>query len=171
MLEDTRIGEDYFDAQFFMYADDTDLGWRARLRGWKTIYAPNANVYHMHSASSDSYSPLKAFLVERNRIWVMFTYFPFGVIIRGQLFTLCRYIFQVYGAFTGRGASGGFTRSHSKMALVKVLFRVWAGALGGLSGVRAKRMMVQKRRAIGRDEIVAVLKRYGVSAKDIGLKG
>jgi hypothetical protein len=31
--------------------------------------------------------------------------------------------------------------------------------------------MVQKRRRIGQDEIVAALKRYGVGAKSIGLKG
>ena len=60
MLEDVKMGDEYFDEGFFMYADDTDLGWRAALRGWKSIYAPDALVYHLHSASSESYSPLKS---------------------------------------------------------------------------------------------------------------
>ena len=60
MLEDVKVGDEYFDESFFMYADDTDLGWRAALRGWKSIYAPDALVYHLHSASSESYSPLKS---------------------------------------------------------------------------------------------------------------
>lgn len=170
MLEDVRIGEDYFDESFFMYADDTDLGWRAWLQGWKTIYAPDAVVHHLHSASSDNYSPLKAFLVERNRIWVQLTYFPLPTILRGVLFTAARYMFQAYGAFTGRGASGGFATSYSKTTLVRVLIEVWVGALRGLPSVWKKRRVVQKRRRIGRGEIGEALRLYGIKAREIGLK-
>ncbi len=171
MLEDVKTGDDYFDESFFMYADDTDLGWRAALRGWKTVYAPDALVYHLHSASSESYSPLKAFLVERNRIWVQLAYFPLPTILRGQLFTIVRYLFQAYGAFTGKGASGGFTKSYSRTALVKVLFRVWASALRGLPGILVKRRGVQKGRRIGRGEMRDVFRLYGIGAREIGLKG
>ena len=171
MLEDVKMGDDYFDESFFMYADDTDLGWRARLRGWKTVYAPDAKVYHLHSASSESYSPLKAFLVERNRIWVQLTYFPLPTILRGQLFTAARYLFQAYGAFAGKGASGGFTKSYSRTALLKVLIRVWASALRGLPGIRVKRRRVQKNRRIGRGEMRDVFKLHGIGAREIGLKG
>ena len=123
MLEDVRVGDDYFDEAFFMYADDTDLGWRAALRGWRCIYAPDARVYHLHSASLESYSPLKAFLVERNRIWLQVKYFPFRMMLYGQFFTALRYLFQAYGALAGRGASGGFSREHSKGELVVILFQ------------------------------------------------
>jgi hypothetical protein len=171
MLEDVKMGDEYFDESFFMYADDTDLGWRARLRGWKSIYAPDALVYHLHSASSESYSPLKAFLVERNRIWVQLTYFPLLAILRGQFFTAVRYLFQAYGAFTGKGASGGFSRSYSRMALLKVLFRVWPSALRGLPSVWVKRRIVQKGRRIGQGEMREVFKLHRIGAREIGLKG
>lgn len=38
---------DGFDSNtFFLYCDDVDLCWRARLQGWKIIHRPNAVVYH-----------------------------------------------------------------------------------------------------------------------------
>lgn len=48
MLEDIkyRSGE-YFDELFFMYGTDSDLDWRARLRGWKCLYTPEAIGYHV----------------------------------------------------------------------------------------------------------------------------
>lgn len=37
---------------FFMYCDDVDISWRARLNGWKLRYSPNAFVYHAKRLSS-----------------------------------------------------------------------------------------------------------------------
>ena len=170
MLEDIRVGDDYFDESFFMYADDTDLGWRSRLRGWRCIYTPDALVYHLHSASSDDYSPLKAFLVERNRIWLQAKNFPLPVICRGLVFTAFRYLFQAYGALAGKGAPGAFSKARSKKELAAILVRAWASALAGLPAVWKKRTIIQKRRKIGSREISGLLERYGVGAREIALK-
>jgi GT2 family glycosyltransferase len=35
-----------------MYAEDLDLGWRLRQRGWKTVYEPAAEVLHADRAAS-----------------------------------------------------------------------------------------------------------------------
>ena len=70
-----------FDEDFFAYADDVDIGLRARLAGWKCVYVPSARVYHKYSSSSSAYSPFKAFLVERNRIWVLLKYYPVELIL------------------------------------------------------------------------------------------
>ena len=73
MLEDIGL----YDEDFFAYADETDMGWRARLAGWKCIYNPKAIVYHCHSASCRGNTLLlKPSLVERNRIWVAIKNFP-----------------------------------------------------------------------------------------------
>lgn len=101
MLDDIGL----YDEDFFAYAEDTDIGWRARLAGWKCIYNPKAVVYHLHSATSGAYSPMKAFLVERNRIWVAIKNFPLSLIVIGQSYALWRYVFQAYGAFSGKGAA------------------------------------------------------------------
>jgi len=57
-----------FDDDFFMYYEDTDLSWRARLAGWKVLYAPEATVRHIHCGTSKEWSPFFLFLVERNRL-------------------------------------------------------------------------------------------------------
>ena len=51
MLEDIRLFGEYFDESFFAYWEDTDLAWRAQLRGWRCLYAPPAVVHHIGSAS------------------------------------------------------------------------------------------------------------------------
>ncbi len=45
-LEDVKIGDEYFDEDFFMYKEDVDLSWRFLLYGWKCIYYPKAIAYH-----------------------------------------------------------------------------------------------------------------------------
>jgi len=71
MLED--IGS--FDEDFFAYMEDVDLGWRARLAGWKCTLAPNARAYHKHSATSKKHSEFKIYQIERNRVYlVMYTF-------------------------------------------------------------------------------------------------
>lgn len=45
-LEDSKIGDEYFDSDFFMYKEDVDISWRLRLFGWKCFYEPSALAYH-----------------------------------------------------------------------------------------------------------------------------
>jgi GT2 family glycosyltransferase len=40
-----------FDEGFFMFGEDADVAWRLRMRGWRSLYAPGAVVFHHHSAS------------------------------------------------------------------------------------------------------------------------
>ena len=57
-----------FDESFFMYLEDVDLAWRARMRGWRAVYQPAAVVFHHHSATSGHGSPSKYYFVGRNRM-------------------------------------------------------------------------------------------------------
>jgi len=45
-LEDVKIGDEYFDENFFMYKEDVDLSWRFLLFGWKNLFYPKAIAYH-----------------------------------------------------------------------------------------------------------------------------
>lgn len=53
-----------FDADFFLYMEDTDLSWRARLAGWQIWYTPYSLIRHTYSLRL---SPRKVFYQERNR--------------------------------------------------------------------------------------------------------
>ena len=41
-----------FDESYFMYAEDTDLCWRARRAGWGVLYVPGAVVTHLQGVST-----------------------------------------------------------------------------------------------------------------------
>ncbi len=71
MLEDTKIGNDYFDSDYFTYQEEFDLSWRALLRGWKCTYVPTAKVYHVGSATGRKMPGRVKYLLERNRIWTI----------------------------------------------------------------------------------------------------
>src|SRR5436305_1807096 len=56
------------DESFFFALDDADLAWRARMRGWRAVYAPGAVVYHHHGATTPHGSDQKYFHVGLNRV-------------------------------------------------------------------------------------------------------
>ena len=61
----------FFDDDFFLYYEDTDLSWRLRADGWSIRYQPTAVLRHLHSASSTEWSPLWVFHVDRNRLLML----------------------------------------------------------------------------------------------------
>lgn len=61
----------WFDDDFFLYYEDTDLSWRIRSRGWAVRYEPTAVLRHLHSASTTEWSPLWVFHVDRNRLLML----------------------------------------------------------------------------------------------------
>ncbi|MEZ4334524.1 MAG: glycosyltransferase family 2 protein [Myxococcota bacterium] len=46
-LEDLAIEGELFDEDFFTYHEDTDLAWRARQLGWRSLYVPAARAIHV----------------------------------------------------------------------------------------------------------------------------
>jgi len=166
MLEDIGL----YDEDFFAYADETDMGWRAQLAGWRCIYSPKAIVYHHHSTSSGGrVSAFKAFLVERNRIWVAVKNFPISLILLGQFYTFWRYAFQAYGALRGKGAAGRFTSDFSKVELVKILLKVYFSVWKKLPLMLKKRRIIQQKKRITNREVYRLIKRFGISARKIAL--
>jgi GT2 family glycosyltransferase len=57
-----------FDESFFAYLEDVDVAWRARMHGWRCLYAPGAIVTHHHSTTLGHGSSRKYYLVGRNRV-------------------------------------------------------------------------------------------------------
>ncbi|TQM63881.1 glycosyltransferase family 2 protein [Humibacillus xanthopallidus] len=62
-----------FDEMYFAYNEDTDLSLRAWLRGWRVLYVPDAVAEHHYEFGR---SPLKMYLVERNRLVTVLTDYP-----------------------------------------------------------------------------------------------
>jgi GT2 family glycosyltransferase len=65
-----------FDADFFLYMEDVDLAFRARLSGWKCMYVPTARVYHVHGGSTKPGSDISVYFGNRNLLWYVVKNFP-----------------------------------------------------------------------------------------------
>jgi hypothetical protein len=66
MLDAIRLPTGYFDRDYFMYLEDLDLGWRARLAGWTAEFVPGSIAYHKWHGSSDRHG--RAWLAATARI-------------------------------------------------------------------------------------------------------
>jgi len=53
MLNDIAMDGQILDEAFFAYLEEVDLAWRAHLRGWRCLYAPDAIARHVGSASME----------------------------------------------------------------------------------------------------------------------
>ncbi|MBR2188445.1 MAG: glycosyltransferase family 2 protein [Eubacterium sp.] len=70
-----RIG--LFDERHFAYLEDIDVGYRARIFGFRNVYAPRAVVWHVGSGTSGSkYNAFKVRLTARNNVWLNYKNMP-----------------------------------------------------------------------------------------------
>jgi GT2 family glycosyltransferase len=60
-----------FDERFAFGLEDADVSWRARMRGWRCLYAPLAVVYHDVGGTIPHGSDLRFFQAGRNRLLLL----------------------------------------------------------------------------------------------------
>jgi hypothetical protein len=65
-----------FDEDFFLYMEDVDLAFRARLSGWKCMYVPTARVIHVHGGTTEPGSDISVYYGNRNLLWYAVKNFP-----------------------------------------------------------------------------------------------
>lgn len=70
-----KIG--YFDENHFAYLEDMDIGYRARIYGYKNYFCPTAKVYHVGSGTSGSkYNDFKVRHSARNSVYLNYKNMP-----------------------------------------------------------------------------------------------
>ncbi len=135
-----------FDEDFFLYCEDTDLGLRARWAAWECLYVPEAVVEHRYSQSAGAASELKAFYVERNRLFVAAKNFPAAMLWRVPFAALARYAWHLVYASRGRGAAGQFLEGSGGAAdLARIALKAHLEAWRGRRALRAKRRALKRR--------------------------
>lgn len=72
----------FFDEEFFLIHEDTDLNFRAQLAGWKVLYVPTAIVHHKVRSSIGVMSDTAVYYSLRNSELVRIKNVPFGVFWR-----------------------------------------------------------------------------------------
>ncbi len=100
-----------FDPDYFIYAEDLDLGLRIRLNGKKMLFNPNAVLYHMHALTSKkSGSAFTTFLMERNSIMTFFKIPSFSNIVLFFPYVFGMRIVAVLRDMASLNFSGAFAR-------------------------------------------------------------
>jgi GT2 family glycosyltransferase len=75
-----------FAEELFMYVEDLELGWRARLAGYRVVVDPGADVLHEYDFARN---PRKSYYLERNRlVFVLSAYSVRQLVLLGPLLVL-----------------------------------------------------------------------------------
>ena len=66
-----------FDEEHFAYLEDVDVGYRARIAGYRNVYEPMARIIHVGSAASGSrHNEFKVRLSARNNLYLIYKNMP-----------------------------------------------------------------------------------------------
>jgi GT2 family glycosyltransferase len=75
-----------FAEELFMYLEDLELGWRARLAGYRVVVEPAADVFHEYDYGRN---PRKSYFLERNRlVFVLSAYSARQLVLLAPLLVL-----------------------------------------------------------------------------------
>jgi GT2 family glycosyltransferase len=164
MLDD--IGP--FDESFFLYCEDTDLGLRAQWAGWDCRYVPGAVVEHRYSHSAGRASPLKAYYVERNRLYTIVKNFPARMLWAAPFASLTRYWWHIAALLGGHGKTAEYRDAGHPAALLPFLvIRANLAALFRLPALLAARRRVRKTRRIPPAQFGALLRQHSITVRQV----
>lgn len=156
-----------FDDEFFLYCEDTDLGLRAVWAGWKCLYVPDAIVEHRYSHSAGRASALKAYLVERNRLYVAIKNFPSGMLLKVPFVSLKRYFWHLLFLFRGQGKAAEFASEGGGARLAWFVIRAHVAAAIALPLLLAKRRRIRSRAKINAGEFHRILRNHWITPKQV----
>ncbi len=84
-----------FDEAHFAYLEDVDVGYRARINGYRNIYEPGACVYHAGSGMSGSrYNKFKINLSSRNNVYLIYKNMPLLQLLLNLPFLLAGFLIK-----------------------------------------------------------------------------
>ncbi len=156
-----------FDEDFFAYADDAELGLRARIAGWKCLYMPRAVVKHRRGETLGVRSTRRLQLIERNRVLLAAKLFPFSLLWLNPLYFLMRLGAGLWAAVRNRGEVGRHPGAAGKLAAA------WAVLLGDLSAIPliprmlAKRRDIEKIRKLSPPEVKQLILEHRISLREL----
>jgi GT2 family glycosyltransferase len=142
---------DGLDEDFFLIHEDVDLAFRARLRGYRCQYVPEAVVRHKVNASLGYMSREYVFYGQRNLEYLFLKNLPFFLLLRCLPAHLC-FDLLAFGHFALRGH--GLTFLQAKGA-----------ALRALPAVLQKRRALQKQGRVSASSLLRLMERRWIGTK------
>ena len=154
-----------FDEDFFAYADDAELGLRARIAGWGCTYVPKAVVRHHRGATLGLANLRRLELIERNRVLLVAKLFPWRLVWLNGAFYLARLAAGAVAAVRQKGEVNRFPGLGGKVRVVSALISADFQALRMLPRMIAKRRQLAGIRRLSSREITQLLWRNRISLK------
>ena len=114
------------DASFFLFFEETEWYFRHNLAGFKTVFCPEAKVYHERSMTTVRYSPRKLFYSERNRLRTAVRLLPLADVLKLPFQGVVRYLNMAKGGVPGQSGDG---KKLSKVSICVALAKAWLQAL------------------------------------------
>jgi hypothetical protein len=141
-----------FDEDYFIYVEETDLGWRMWLKGYRVVYIPTSKVYHAFGTTSKFYPDFANYNVRfhgcKNYILTLFKNFGFGY--------LCRVIPIHIGLWLG---IGGWLAVKGKFRDSRLIGKgIWWNIIH-FSASWKKRKRIQSERKVSDREIMPIIMR------------
>lgn len=134
----------FLDDDFFFSCEDVDMGWRAQLAGWQTLYVPTAIVYHKLKATGGSVTG--SYYDGRNFFYLLWKNYPLSL-----LKTEWRSVL---------GAQLRITREalrHWRGEAARARLKGQVAGLFGLFKMLPKRRAIQANRRVSDDYLLSVL--------------
>jgi GT2 family glycosyltransferase len=133
-----------FDEDFFAYADDAELGLRARIAGWRCLYVPDAVVRHHRGATLGLGSARRLVLIERNRVLLAAKLFPWSLLWLNPFYYVARVVSGAWAAKQGAGEAALYPGLRGKLTMA------WALLRGDLAAIPMLPRMLRKRKNVAR---------------------
>jgi GT2 family glycosyltransferase len=156
-----------FDEDFFAYADDAELGLRARIAGWRCLYSPGAVVRHHRGATLGKFSTRRISLIERNRVLLAAKLFPWSLLWQNAGYYALRLAAGAWAGARGKGETGRLPGLSGK------LLGLWALLLGDVQAILMLPRMLRKRsqvnpyRKLSPPEVKQLLLRYRIPLRKL----
>ncbi len=156
-----------FDEDFFAYADDAELGLRARIAGWRCLSVPTAIVRHRLGSTLGRYSEQRLFLIERNRSWLAVKLFPMRLLILNPFYLAIRLFANMIAWLSGHGEVNRATSSMPLTQLLKCLVKANFAAIAGLPTMIRKRQKTRHLRKLSPSETTRMIKRFRIPLAEL----
>jgi GT2 family glycosyltransferase len=160
-----------FDEDFFAYADDAELGLRARIAGWKCLYIPQAVARHHRGATLGVRSARRLELIERNRVLLAVKLFPWSLLWLNGVYYLMRLAAGLWAALRNRGEVGKYPGVRGKLGAALALVKGDLEALVLVPRMIGRRRDLQRIRKLSPREVKQLILEHRIPLKQLTEQG
>ncbi len=156
-----------FDEDFFAYADDAELGLRARIAGWSCVYTPHAVARHHRGTTLGVGSLNRLILIERNRVLLAAKLFPWSLLWLNPFYYAMRLAAGAKAALRGEGETSLFPGWAGKWKLIRAMTVGDWEALWMLPKMLRKRSAVRRTAKLSPKEVKQLILDHRIDLREL----